>query len=843
MIQVVSPPGSPPPPPPPPINVQIFGLGATPVPRFGISVVGNITRYGGSGLPSVSVSMGGQSFNVTNVALPSQSSTFFTFSWTGNVPASVLPGQAFTIIVSVSGVKPPVGPGVTQELFGGASVSVVLENVVPTATFDLFQTPAATADPTYAFTFKGRLKEIFANTQNAAPSGYTPRADFVITNKATNTTVASATAVFTPDAGSTNAGAWVETAVPLVPGDYTITVTARDQFTSAAPITQSLTVYRYDRATESKTPGLPTTAVGIPTSASVTTWTRLEPQVSGADFDVTTRARLFDPLWMMTRQWQIGEFQGEDTGTPVQARARATNAIFSRYHPGELTANDTAPLAYRPNQWPLEMMVERRTMMPARTIDVEMLPATVDAALHFLRMLDHDPVGAKYRAAFAAKYPMAPLTAAAAASVDPDTLRFIATMCGRAPDSRQLYAALSRARAADFQFDATLGIAAADVAAVQAVVVNWLGYYSTLFTQPSGDNAWTPSRLEYAAAIGARFSAAATDDLTLSASEFGGGWLDWSAFDVNSKFKLTTTGDAGFTSIVSLAMPAPVTVKGAPAQRYWELEDANVAYGLLSAGPTDLAHLMMVEYAGSYGNDWFVMPMTVPVGSVTRVNSLVVTDSFGVQTLLRPMGDPALPPAFFSLWQLSNRRFLGDSRPQPTPNLFFLPPSIGGVLDGGILEDVMFLRDEMANLAWGVERSIEGGLGTSLSLTNAAPPPPDPAPHYVVETTVPNNWVPLMPVQVDANGTVQLKLGSTLQLDGSNAVKTARSRVLNAAANLTIYDEEVPREGARVTQRRRMARWTDGSTWVWTAFQNEIGSGEGSAGLLFDQAGDPEPTT
>ena len=38
----------------------------------------------------------------------------------------------------------------------------------------------------------------------------------------------------------------------------------------------------------------------------------------------------FDPLWMLTRQWQMGEFQGEDAGTPVHARVRATSARLAR---------------------------------------------------------------------------------------------------------------------------------------------------------------------------------------------------------------------------------------------------------------------------------------------------------------------------------------------------------------------------------------------------------------------------------------------------------------------------------------------------------------------------------
>jgi hypothetical protein len=61
----------------------------------------------------------------------------------------------------------------------------------------------------------------------------------------------------------------------------------------------------------------------VPTSSSITNWTRLEPQCSDADIGASSNARLFDPLWLMTRQWQLGEFQAEDAGSPVQvARTR-----------------------------------------------------------------------------------------------------------------------------------------------------------------------------------------------------------------------------------------------------------------------------------------------------------------------------------------------------------------------------------------------------------------------------------------------------------------------------------------------------------------------------------------
>jgi hypothetical protein len=82
-------------------------------------------------------------------------------------------------------------------------------------------------------------------------------------------------------------------------------------------------------------------------------------------------------------------------------------------------------------------------------------------------------------------------------------------------------------------------------------------------------------------------------------SEFDGGRLDWSSFDVNGKFNIDTNDDHIFVALNETTVPSPVTFRGAPAPRFWEVEDANIAYGLLTAGPTDLAHLLMIEYAST----------------------------------------------------------------------------------------------------------------------------------------------------------------------------------------------------------------------------------------------------
>jgi hypothetical protein len=81
----------------------------------------------------------------------------------------------------------------------------------------------------------------------------------------------------------------------------------------------------------------------------------------------------------------------------------------------------------------------------------------------------------------------------------------------------------------------------------------------------------------------------------------------------------------------------------------------------------------------------------------------------------------------------------------------------------------------------------------------------------------------------------RLKRGAVLQPDGSRKVHSAVGELLASTAGLLLYDEEIPRSGVRITRRRRMTRWSDGSTWLWTALRNENGQGEGASGLQFDQ--------
>ena len=290
------------------------------------------------------------------------------------------------------------------------------------------------------------------------------------------------------------------------------------------------------------------------------------------------------------------------------------------------------------------------------------------------------------------------------------------------------------------------------------------------------------------------------------------------------------------------AIPAPVSFRGMPAPRFWEFEDAQVDFGSVEAGPTDLVRMLLVEFALAYGNDWFVIPVDLDTGSVCRTRSLIITDTFGVRTLVPPSNDPAALASDWRMFQLSQIR--GSQPVDPVSNLFFLPPSLVQDLESRPVEEVLFLRDEMANLAWGVERLVESAAEQPLNRFEAyleqerrrgqeppAPPPPGTL-RYRLTTEVPDYWVPLMPVAT-ASG-LRLRRGAVLKTDGTQGTIEAQGRILESGHALSLFDEEVPREGVRVTRSYQFTRWTDGSSHLWIGRQKGVGRGEGSSGLQFD---------
>jgi hypothetical protein len=80
-----------------------------------------------------------------------------------------------------------------------------------------------------------------------------------------------------------------------------------------------------------------------------------------------------------------------------------------------------------------------------------------------------------------------------------------------------------------------------------------------------------------------------------------------------------------------------------------------------------------------------------------------------------------------------------------------------------------------------------------------------------------------------------------LGTDGTPAAVRAQGRVLESSQDLSLFEEEVPREGVRVLRSYQATRWIDGSTHLWIGRRKGVGRGEGSSGLRFDSLTDRAP--
>jgi hypothetical protein len=576
-------------------------------------------------------------------------------------------------------------------------------------------------------------------------------------------------------------------------------------------------------------------------------WARLEPRSRDKSLAPGLEARVHDPLWLLGRQWQFGELNADgDLGSAIVAEISAQVVPVARYRPGRADAG-AAAAAYDAGAQPLETLVEAEEMQPADSVR-----ARARAGQHFERLLTAHGAGA-YAGAFRAAFTLT----AEPSSFDASSRRFAGFLAGRAIDGARLHAALvASLRPADGRpaaLPATPAVNDADVERVRAAATAWLAWSDSLVRAPRAANAaWIRERMEYAFAIEA--PAAGGAGMLLEAEEYTDGTLDWHTFSAAASTS-SAAGNAVEAIGPRVVIPSTVTYPGMPASRLWEFEDARVDFGGVEANPEDLGRMLLTEFALVYGGDWLLVPLEAPAGSLVRIVALDVRDTFGRVVRVGPTTSLEPPSAGWRMFGISPGVGLDAAAPgtNAPQDVLFVAPALASSLQGRAIEEVLLLRDEMANMAWAVERSVEGAHGLPMDRAAAEyARRPDPAPPsaaadtltYRLRTDVPHHWLPLLPQRLEPNDpsmTLRLAALPSIQPDGSLVPIRPQGQLLAAAPHepVIVREEEVPREGARVMRAYQLARWFDGTTFLWLGRRKSVGRGEGSSGLRFDAADQP----
>jgi len=572
---------------------------------------------------------------------------------------------------------------------------------------------------------------------------------------------------------------------------------------------------------------------------AVVGWNRLEGRPRTEQFDRALRAEVRDALWFLTRQWQFGEFQGEDAGSPIDVRTAV------HVDPLELYAvRGQGAIAYDASL-PLETHVEREPV----AFD---LPMHAQASRYFFQLIRTVANPGAARATYLAAYPL--VAGAISGVADEDTGHALQLAGARVLDASALLAEVASG-AHDTRVDGFPGLSAADRAHLKQAGRDLRAWFLGQYSQPAsdGDNAWNARFLEYQFAV-------ATDSVdrgqsVLVAERYPGGHLDWFAFDIDATTGAHLTPKDATPSPPTPApatvtplsfIPVPVSFGGMPSPRYWEMEDRQVEFADIDAHTTDLAKLLLTEFALIYGNDWCVIPYELAIGTLSEVTGMLVSDVFGEQTLLLPAGR-----GFDDQWQRWSMFTMSRSPSAGQADTrLLLPPAVAKLIEPAPVEKVVFLRDEMANMVWAVERVIPSGMGVGIdgyavaarAARLIAPPPPlastTGSVRYVLGDDVPYNWIPFIPVQVPGgNRSIQLQRA---RLPGTG--REPHGHVLSPPAPYYINEEEAPRAGKVITRGYQRVRALNGATLLWMGRNVMTGRGEGSSGLAFDQTIDVPPT-
>ena len=596
----------------------------------------------------------------------------------------------------------------------------------------------------------------------------------------------------------------------------------------------------------------------------------LETRTRQGDVTDAMRFRIYDPLWMLSRQWQLGEFRGNDAGTAMKVSCNLRQTKLSGF-------------VYKDQEEPVEPVVE--------SIDREVTPLVkVESAIYFLDILpdyvsssDYDKIVQWVRndRRFALENDV--LEQFTEGSIQEDEvkaftssrntrlMKFAKAFKGKIFDGDKLFCFLT---------------SASDTSPVpRDLALDYSNWYERRYYAIHHSPKWDPKSL------GHHFSVT-SPARSFEARNYSGGNVSWHTFDASGQ---TDSGKYEEEKKVA-SLPTLATYASAPNKRLWQFEDRKVFMGN-STGMQAKGNVAVMQYATMYGNDWMLCPIDVQVGRYIDVSDITVQDTFGIsRKISRRAGDnDAGAKTFGQKWQMyTNAPLEPDDTSSHSSNGFLFPPTLTKIIEGEPLEEVSLLRDEMANMVWGVENRVEDGCGSSMDASLLASEvgqfveesyekevekarlsvdlTPDGRAvmtsdreadyKYKLMTSVPFNWIPFVPQHIktpDEKGKYSVFLGGRqtalrrgkmpCYFNGdyrpvrplTSILKTNFKKKSDGSLGEVPYfidEEQVQGVGTRIVKNCQRARWIGGKTYTWMGYSKQIKNTQGVSGLEFDNLTD-----
>ena len=628
---------------------------------------------------------------------------------------------------------------------------------------------------------------------------------------------------------------------------------------------------------------------------------RIDPRTRDDEYQKALSFEVFDPLWMLCRQWQYGRFKAVDCGTPVMVKVKTEKSYFDGIHYKNEKEQELGE-SYSSDK-PLEYDVEKQ--------NVEITPyVRVQSAMHLKKMLLASGLTKNdFAFLYEEKYKLLDEFAEVNKEKrDINSLKnenntalkaFYGFYRNRSFDGYKVYQAIESDTGIDF-----LNLSKDKKKTVVSVLGSYADWFKNKFLPCDIDTDkkyWSEKKLGYELKI-------TQGENTYIAEDYDTGKLSWYSFDYSGDEKAVEEnpkdGDTATAPEVKMLsyIPTPAKIPGAPATRLWEFEDRKVNMGNCETDFSFIGTAAIMQYVSMFSNDWMIMPLETETGTVLDVKGIVVKDSFGDRYYIGnnaqqmdkqefyKVNPNAKPEEYDQLiytdrWNLYGSSFDGAYRDRnfSTSNGLMFPPTVLRCEESKPIEEVQFLRDEMANMVWGVETTINNRCGGTmdaktmsdfvlsqvdeLNLQNVASQsePRNDEDYFIEDETeknkkeieyslliqnrVPINWIPFIPEQLkgDFRNIALRRARMPIFYDGEYQTVAPSTDLLGGkfpgykrdendhVKPMYINEEEVTGCGIKIIKTAQRTRWFLGQSFNWIGNKQVISEYQANSGLMFDE--------
>jgi len=588
---------------------------------------------------------------------------------------------------------------------------------------------------------------------------------------------------------------------------------------------------------------------------------RIEPRTRKSDLTDALRFRVYDPLWMLTRQWQLGEFRGNSAGTALSVKYTIAQEQC-----------DTDPI--EPITEQINPAIDPLARVQSASYYIDML------RMNGMPMEEIHQTVEKLRKSYPIQweqqeYMLERNKADSQCNETLDEIKSFETKQNRrlqkfrksceqhAFDGYKLYESLKSKKKRD---------------KIEECYLTWF-HKNYLPTSDENDH-WDDKALNYTIDV-------QTGNMHLKGDRYQGGRLSWHTLDYVKGNNVAKPITETFSALPSLA-----TYAGAPNKRLWQFEDKKVFMGN-SSEQQSKGNEVFMKYATMYGNDWMLIPVQTKIGRYISVKEIEVKDTFGDTplTITERQRAGALDTnlAAEEPWQMFTNSKYKDRSGKSLNGLFYAP-QLATTIEGNPIEEIYLLRDEMANMVWGVETKISDGAGSTLDESQQAVDlatkvaevidanrpeeshdkvqfgqdgtvqtitEKEGAKHadfkYQLQTHVPYNWIPFLAQHIGKDNIFLLGGRETILRRGKMpcyvlekeqgwqlyAVRPKSTLLRRGIADgkeapLYLNEEEIQQTGIRVTKNYQRARWLCGKPYNWLGVHKKLTKTEKGSGLEFD---------